>query len=395
MGTLGFTLRHSFVVRGLIAAAALWAAAAPEIALAARTIVFEDFEDETPGDSARAGQIESIDLYQRSSVMPESDNSDALISGAQIPDPFAPGNKSLILHNPTATTQMAANFYDFFDQDPTQFRNGVIEFDVYMEGAEPDSYWTFFDIRFGFDTDGPRVVSTTGDVTIWNDIRMQEGGLQGSASDILFERRTAETFSDQDVIVPARKMRLRYEINGSPATYTLSIDNLDNPDDPVEIVWPGGATKPWYERFNFDTFMFEPVPGINVISFLTDASANGLQDVTHNVFIDNLRVINNDLPPLAGADFDSDGDTDGTDFVTWQRNNGTATGATPAMGDADGDGAVNGADLAIWKAGFGPAPALGAAAGIPEPAGISSVILAGLFLVHIRPPHSASRGKAA
>jgi hypothetical protein len=224
---------------------------------------------------------------------------------------------------------------------------------------------------------------------------MQEGGLQGPVSDILFERRTTETFNDQEVIVPDRKMRLRYEINGSNATYTLSIDNLENPDDPVDIVWPGGATKPWYERFNFETFQFEPVPGINVISFLTDASANGLQDVTHNVFIDNLRVINNDLPPLAGADFDSDGDTDGADFVTWQRNNGTATGATLDTGDADGDGAVNGADLAIWKAGFGPAPALGAAAGVPEPAGIFLVIWAGLFLVQSRPLRSARRGKAA
>ena len=379
-------------------AAALGAATQSEIALAARQIFFEDFEDETPGDSARMGQIESIDLYQRSSVMPESDESDALISGAQIPDPFAAGNKSLILHNPTATTQMATNFYEFFDQDPTQFRNGVIEFDVFMEAAEPDSYWTFFDIRFGFDTDGPRVVSTTEDVTIWNDIRMQEGGLQGAASDIMFERRTAVTYNNQEVIVPERKMRLRYEINGGAVgnlnpNYSVSIDNLENPDEPVDIEWPGGATKPWYQRFNFETFQFEPVPGINVMSFLTDASANGLQDVTHNVFIDNLRVINNDLPPLAGADFDSDGDTDGADFLIWQRNNGTASGASLSTGDADGDGAVNAADLAIWKSGFGPGPALGAASAVPEPASVSLATLAGLLIVRLAPRATARRRK--
>jgi hypothetical protein len=213
--------------------------------------------------------------------------------------------------------------------------------------------------------------------------------------DILYDYRTTESYGDQEVIVPERKFRIRYEINGSDATYTVSIDNLEDPDDPVDVAWPGGVTKPWYERFNFDTFQFEPVPGINVISFLTDASANGLSDSSQNVFIDNLRVINNDLPPLAGADFDSDGDTDGADFLTWQRNNGTVSGAALAAGDADGDGAVNGADLAIWKMGFGPAPALAAAAAVPEPAGVYLALLTALALAQICSRRVVSQGRAA
>jgi hypothetical protein len=53
------------------------------------------------------------------------------------------------------------------------------------------------------------------------------------------------------------------------------------------------------------------------------------------------------------ADFDADGDVDGTDFMTWQRNNGLAFGATKAQGDANGDGRVNAADLTILKSQFG------------------------------------------
>jgi hypothetical protein len=53
------------------------------------------------------------------------------------------------------------------------------------------------------------------------------------------------------------------------------------------------------------------------------------------------------------ADFDSDGDADGSDFLAWQRGNGLTTGATKEQGDANGDGAVNADDLALWKSQFG------------------------------------------
>jgi hypothetical protein len=372
-----------------MAAAALYAGAKPDVVLAARTIVFEDFEDETPGDSARAGQIESLDLYVRSSVTGPSDPSDALISGGQFPDPFAPGNKSLILYNPEATTQQATNFYDFFDGDPTLFRNGVIEFDLYMEMAEPDSYWTFLDIRFGFDTEGPRTVGTVGDVTIWNTIRMQEGGVQGggTAPNILYDYRTQDTYADPNVVAPERKFHVRYDINGGAVgnpspTYSVSIDNLENPDAPVVVTWPGGMAKPWFEFFNFETFMNEPAPGINVISFLTDASANGLSDSSQNTYIDNLRVINNDLPPLEeDADFDADGYVDGADFLTWQRGVGISEGATVAQGDANGDMAVNAADLAVFRMQFGQT---GGMAPVPEPVTTALALVASLGAVASR-----------
>lgn len=53
------------------------------------------------------------------------------------------------------------------------------------------------------------------------------------------------------------------------------------------------------------------------------------------------------------ADFDTDGNVDGGEFLTWQRNFGLAAGATRVQGDADGNGAVDAADLATWKTMFG------------------------------------------
>jgi hypothetical protein len=75
--------------------------------------------------------------------------------------------------------------------------------------------------------------------------------------------------------------------------------------------------------------------------------------------------------PAADADFDNDGDVDGTDFLTWQRNVGT-TGVNG--GDADGDGSVDTDDLTIWKNTFGAAVA--ASSAVPEPASVALAALA-------------------
>jgi hypothetical protein len=52
------------------------------------------------------------------------------------------------------------------------------------------------------------------------------------------------------------------------------------------------------------------------------------------------------------ADFDIDGDADGTDFLIWQRNVG-ATAVNRLAGDASGDGNVDNADLDTVKAAYG------------------------------------------
>lgn len=89
------------------------------------------------------------------------------------------------------------------------------------------------------------------------------------------------------------------------------------------------------------------------------------------------------LAPVAAddPDFDGDGDVDGSDFLTWQRNVGT--GSTQQAGDANNTGTVDGADLAVWRSQFGPAAAAAVAA-IPEPTSVALTVLAAAALLSMR-----------
>jgi hypothetical protein len=82
------------------------------------------------------------------------------------------------------------------------------------------------------------------------------------------------------------------------------------------------------------------------------------------------------------ADFDEDGDVDGMDFLTWQRNLGTLLGATHGEGDADGDGDVDDVDLQAVRNGVMPITpppmAGGGAAAVPEPNSLA--LAAGVLL---------------
>jgi len=59
----------------------------------------------------------------------------------------------------------------------------------------------------------------------------------------------------------------------------------------------------------------------------------------------------------AAADFDTDSDVDGFDFLAWQRGFGASgAAATKANGNADGDSDVDAVDFGLWRAQFGDPP---------------------------------------
>lgn len=68
-------------------------------------------------------------------------------------------------------------------------------------------------------------------------------------------------------------------------------------------------------------------------------------------------------PPTTG-DFDDDGDTDGADFLAWQRAVESTSVAEPADGNLDAR--VDGADLQIWRDQFGSGNAGAVQAAVPE-----------------------------
>jgi formylglycine-generating enzyme len=82
---------------------------------------------------------------------------------------------------------------------------------------------------------------------------------------------------------------------------------------------------------------------------------------------------------LYAADFNGDGVVDGDDLVRWKDNFGLTTGATKSTGDANGDGVVDGRDFLAWQRQLGSgvvAPAVGASAAVPEPAGLGLLLAA-------------------
>jgi autotransporter-associated beta strand protein len=99
-------------------------------------------------------------------------------------------------------------------------------------------------------------------------------------------------------------------------------------------------------------------------------------------YILDYDYLGNQIALVASAhpgDFDSDGDVDGADFVAWQTNFPTASGATLAQGDADGDGDVDGADFVVWQTNFPFTPGPGASP-VPEPIGFASCAIGVLGL---------------
>jgi hypothetical protein len=118
---------------------------------------------------------------------------------------------------------------------------------------------------------------------------------------------------------------------------------LTTPPDPTQFANLNGTGQVKFGAING-----------NVATIYAMSTNNGIEAFTLTL----------DPPSVENADFDSDGDVDGADFLTWQQNLGISDGsATSAMGDANGDGNVTAEDLTVWTTQFGPA---GGAVAVPE-----------------------------
>ncbi len=114
----------------------------------------------------------------------------------------------------------------------------------------------------------------------------------------------------------------------------------------------------------------------------SDAGNNGNSAASARIFEVVVTPVTNLL-----ADFDSDGDVDGQDFLIWQGGFGTLSGAAKSDGDGDGDGDVDGQDFLIWQSEFGSTISGAAALASPGPA----PILAPLRILADTVRHRAAR----
>jgi arylsulfatase A len=91
----------------------------------------------------------------------------------------------------------------------------------------------------------------------------------------------------------------------------------------------------------------------------------------------SLSSLPGSIVPQRMGDFDGDGNTDGQDFLAWQRGVGKVN-PTRADGDDNEDGVVDGLDLERWRLGFGSSAPPGAASAVPEPASALLALCAAL-----------------
>lgn len=101
-----------------------------------------------------------------------------------------------------------------------------------------------------------------------------------------------------------------------------------------------------------------------------------LSDTKWGFFVVSSNFV---LPPLPNyGDFDGNGETDGLDFLAWQRGFGITAGANGSDGDADADGDVDHDDLIAWEQNYGSPWGLGVgqSVAIPEPASIVTMGIA-------------------
>jgi hypothetical protein len=164
---------------------------------------------------------------------------------------------------------------------------------------------------------------------------------------------------------------------------TIQIDSVANFDGGINNVLPTNVDV-GFNYFQISTGFFEP-QGVHVVTGATNFNTEvlfGDTSITHTSIDNDARLytritqnIFENLNPVS-ADFDSDGDVDGRDFLMWQRGESISP--------------YNSAELAFWQMGYGSSPF--AAHAIPEPAGIALGLLAVVGLVTLR---FSYRGKIA
>lgn len=165
-----------------------------------------------------------------------------------------------------------------------------------------------------------------------------------------------------------------YSIDGNPeqalftssvdedgmATYTLADGDMFTLDDPLTMENNAGQITQLSNIFQTLTSALPADGDVLTISLLAQADGGTEAFAFDNIEVSGITII----VGADDADFNGDGNVDGTDFLTWQQ--GFGSGTVLAQGDANGDGSVDGLDLGIWRQQYGQVPQNNIQA-VPEP----------------------------
>ncbi|QDS97664.1 hypothetical protein [Adhaeretor mobilis] len=164
-----------------------------------------------------------------------------------------------------------------------------------------------------------------------------------------------------------------FNAGATPFGFSLDVDPFTAPTVGV------GETLALIFDIEFDLDQYSEVNG-SPIQFGAGSNEPGHPLNLFSGYQANLQLPA--LSTLPDADFDSDGDIDGGDFLALQRGFGISEGARLSDGDADHDLEVDDDDLKIWGELYGTGGIGVAATQVPEPASVmlvASAIAGGLL----------------
>ncbi len=242
-------------------------------------------------------------------------------------------------------------------------------------------------VSFEFDASGEVVGGPTTFVEYVGTGRATVVGLTAGPDGLYF----TELYRDLDAKSPidrgARVLRVRFD--AGDVSFTADATSGAPPlsvqfSDTSTLV--GGSAWHWdfgdgaTSTLQNPTHLY-PAVGIYDVS-LTVTGAVGDVTLTREALITVARP----------GDFNFDNRINGDDFLIWQANFGTRSGATVATGDADGDGDVDGGDFLAWQAGFGTALGRGASVAAADFAAVRPLIADPPWIRKLpRIPHAADQ----
>ena len=198
------------------------------------------------------------------------------------------------------------------------------------------------------------------------DLDFSSGSFNSISSSFLISKlhnditNTLDTFGDPDNV----DWTAPTVLNGKAYPEGLIFVNEDNSNGEIWMNAPDGTDLIRIADTAENSSASE-TSGILDISALVGYNPGSILLTTNQGTNASISVLINPHAELDNADFDGDGDVDGADFLTWQRNVGT--GSMSSEGDAQHDGDVDHFDLEVWQSQYGMTSTLSGATAVPEP----------------------------
>ena len=256
--------------------ACLVVALAPAFSHAA-VLLNENFEDDAVGSRPN-----TVDFHLGENPPGTGSDMEVVGPGSTYTDPFGPaGNHSYVLDNynggsnaaPGGVQYPVAAWSDELGLPSTKYRSGTVDFDLYLTndfppGGVDTKFWTYVDLRLGFDKAYP---NTVGDTIVYGNFRVQDG-----VSYYFFDAAFGP--SNGHPLLADRAVHVTYTILPDE-TYTLQIAGN-------YIEKSGSKFVPWRTT--------GPTAGFNVLGIASAFGPGGLTNMPF--YIDNL-VVTGELVP--------------------------------------------------------------------------------------------------